>query len=92
MNRKTVKHHFSLVSSPLFPTPDSLNSSLFQFHFKVQVIKFDCSITPSFLITIQRNSVEGNLQIFYKMTFVKFQKKQKSPYNNSDSQINTKTK
>ena len=65
MNRKTVKHHFSLVSSPLFPTPDSLNSSLFQFHFKVQVIKFDCSITLSFLNTLQRNSVEGNLQIFF---------------------------
>lgn len=50
--KKNSKTPFFLCFQSFVPTPESLNSSLFQFPFKVQVIKFDWSITPSFFNTM----------------------------------------
>ena len=72
MNRKTVKHHFSFVCSPLFQLLRAWTQAFFNFPSRFKLSNLTEVLRHHFFNTMQRNSIE--LQFFYKMTSVKFQK------------------
>ena len=72
MNRKTVKHHFSFVSSPLFQLLRAWTQAFFNFPSRFKLSNLTEVLRHHFL-TLCREIVL-NYNFFYKMTSVKFQK------------------